>query len=135
MVELLHRGGEAEELHAGDNGTVCVAADADGANQELEYALRLRLLGGRRRIVGNLLPMPEPVLQDLNAVQLDVHEWSLECRGVDADRRSAASLLQRRTPVFRGTGVRLRLLRTIGTALNAGSWIRIEVRAGATSPG
>jgi hypothetical protein len=37
--------------------------------------------------------------------------------------------------VFRGKGVRLRSLRTIGTALNAGSWIGIDVRAGATSPG
>ena len=34
MVELLHRGGEAEELHAGGNSTVSVAADADGATQE-----------------------------------------------------------------------------------------------------
>ena len=48
-------------------------------------------------MVRNLLPMPERVLQDLNTVQLDVHEWSLECCGVDADRRAAASLLQPRT--------------------------------------
>jgi hypothetical protein len=33
-------------------------------------------------------------LQDLNTVQLDVQTGSLECRGVDADRRAAASLLQ-----------------------------------------
>jgi hypothetical protein len=30
--------------------------------KKLEDALRLRLLGGRKRIVRNLLPMPEPVL-------------------------------------------------------------------------
>ena len=48
--------------------------------KKLEDALRLRLLGGRRRMVRNLLPMPERVLQDLNTVQLDVQTGSLECR-------------------------------------------------------
>jgi hypothetical protein len=38
--------------------------------------------------------MPERLLQDPNTVQLDVQTGSLECRGVDADRRAAASLLQ-----------------------------------------
>ena len=38
--------------------------------------------------------MPERVLQDPNTVQLDVQMGSLERRGVDADRRAAASLLQ-----------------------------------------
>jgi DNA-binding transcriptional LysR family regulator len=42
--------------------------------KKLEDTLRLRLLGGRRRMVRNLLPMPERVLRDLNTVQLDVHE-------------------------------------------------------------
>ena len=40
--------------------------------KKLEDALRLRLLGGRRRMVRNLLPMPERALQDLNTLQLDV---------------------------------------------------------------
>jgi hypothetical protein len=40
--------------------------------KKLEGELRLRLLGGRWRMVRNLLPMPERVLQDLNTVQLDV---------------------------------------------------------------
>jgi DNA-binding transcriptional LysR family regulator len=42
--------------------------------KKLEDALRLRLLGGRRRTERNLLPMSERVLQDLNTVQLDVQE-------------------------------------------------------------
>jgi hypothetical protein len=87
----------AEELHRRQQYCMCRSRRLTAQNQEAEDALRLRLLGGRRRIVRNLLPMPEPVLQDLNTVQLDVHEWSLECRGVDPDRCSAGSLLQPRT--------------------------------------
>jgi hypothetical protein len=40
--------------------------------KKLEDALLLRLFGGRRRMVRNLLPMPECALQDPNTLQLDV---------------------------------------------------------------
>ena len=49
--------------------------------------------------------MPERVLQDPNTVQFDVQMGSLERRGVDADRRAAASLLQPPTSPLRGKGV------------------------------
>jgi uncharacterized protein YjiS (DUF1127 family) len=42
--------------------------------KKLEDPRLLRPFGDRRRMVRNLLPMPERALQDLNTVQLDVQE-------------------------------------------------------------
>jgi hypothetical protein len=42
--------------------------------KKLEDALLLDPFGDRRRMVRNLVPMPERALQDLNTVQLDVQE-------------------------------------------------------------
>jgi hypothetical protein len=56
-------------------------------------AAQLGLLSGRRRMERNLLPIAERVL-DPNTVQFDVQTGPLERRGLDADRRAAALLLQ-----------------------------------------
>jgi hypothetical protein len=40
--------------------------------KRLEDARLLRPFGGRRRMVRNLLPMPECALQDPNTLQLDI---------------------------------------------------------------
>jgi hypothetical protein len=63
-----------------------------GRRQKLEAALRLRLLGDRRRMVRNLLPMPKRVLQDLNTVHLDVREVvaGVPRRGCGSPRHRAA---------------------------------------------
>jgi hypothetical protein len=105
-------------------------------SRSLKDALWLLLLGGRRRMLRNLLPMPERVLtgSEYGAV-----------RRAGGGRRNAAAWMRiaalprrsfnRRPAVFRGKSVRLRSLRAIGTRLDAGAWIQSEVRAGATSPG
>ena len=102
--------------------------------KKLEDARLLRPFCGHRRMVRNLLPMPERALQDLNTVQLDVQEAAAGVawmRIAALPRRS----FKRGPALFSGKGVRLRSLSAIRTRLNAGTWIRIEVRDGATSPG
>jgi hypothetical protein len=79
--------------------------------------------------------MPERVLQDPNTVQRDVQTGSLECRGVDADRRAAASLLQPATSRLPRKGRSSPIIGRDRDAPKRGTWIRIEMRAGATSPG
>jgi hypothetical protein len=100
--------------------------------QKFKDALRLRLLGGRRRMIQRCR----------NASYRIRIRCSSTCRrgrwNAAAWMRIAAlpRLSFNRLPaVFCGKGVRLRSLRAMGTRPNAGTWIRIEVRAGATSPG
>jgi DNA-binding transcriptional LysR family regulator len=59
--------------------------------KKLEDALRLLLLGGRRRMERNLLPMPERVLQDLDTVLLDVQDLVAVAPRCSADHRAALS--------------------------------------------
>jgi DNA-binding transcriptional LysR family regulator len=59
--------------------------------KKLEDALRLLLLGGRRRMERDLLPMPERVLQDLDTVLLDVQDLVAVAPRCSADRRAALS--------------------------------------------
>ena len=79
--------------------------------------------------------MPERVLQDPNTVQFDVQMGSLERRGVDADRRAAASLLQPATSRLPRKGRSSPIIARDRDAPKRDPWIRIEMRAGATSPG
>jgi hypothetical protein len=79
--------------------------------------------------------MPERVLQDPNTVQLDVQTGSLEYCGVDADRRAAASFLQPWTSRPFAERALSPIIARDRDAPKRGTWIRIEMRAGATSPG
>jgi hypothetical protein len=110
--------GKAEELHTGDNSTVCVAAGAHGAkSRSLKTRCGSACWAAAGRIVRNLLPMPERVLTGFEygaARRAGGGRWNA------AALMRIAALLRRsfnRGPaVFRGKGVRLRSLRAIGTA-------------------
>ena len=79
--------------------------------------------------------MPERVLQDPNTVQLDVQDVVAVAPWRSADRRAAASLLQPATSRLPRKGRSSPIIGRDRDAPKRGTCIRIEMRAGATSPG
>ena len=100
--------------------------------KKFKDALRLRLLGGRRRMIQRCR----------NASYRIRIRCSSTCRW---GRWSAAAWMRiaalprlsfnRLPAVFRGKGVLLQIIARDRDAPKRGTWIRIEMRAGATSPG
>jgi hypothetical protein len=104
--------------------------------KKFKDALRSRLLGGRRRMAHNLLPMKERVLTGSEygeARRAGGGRWyAAAWMRIAALPRRSFNLGPSRLPRKERPSP---IIRAIGTRLNAGTWIRSEVRAGTTSPG